>query len=124
MLENYIKGLPSLLFMRSIDYVMSTDGKNYVVSIPKCGSYKDLAPDFFTDADGEFNLFDDKSGVFYLPSITKVLLAANKYPDLAANQVAVPISIKINADTVDIVYNVLSMFNFEKGEESIELPDL
>lgn len=120
--EVYIKGLPSLLFMQAVDYTMSHDANNYVLEIPRKGSYKDIAPEYFKDEDGEFNVFDDEKKVLYIPSLTKILLACNKYPQLDSNQVAVPITIKLLEDKIEIVYNVLSMVNVIDGDYEDEMP--
>lgn len=85
--------------------------RTFGISIPRSGVYNDIAPGIFDEASGAFNLLNE-SGTFYVPSITKVLLATSKYPKLEANQIFAPSVISFNDDDViidGVVLEILSV---------------
>jgi hypothetical protein len=102
-------GTPSMGLLPAKNYPFSILEENHLIEIPRSGTYHDLDPLFFAKEDGEFNLFDGKSKVMYLPAISKVLFAVSKYPDLKANQIFVPITLKFKRNTVEIVGHVIEM---------------
>ena len=85
------------------------DTNNYIIELPRRGSYHDLSPDIFSIEDGEFNILDEQSNTLYTPSITKVLFATGKYPDLGFNQFFVPYSISFKEELVVLVGQIISM---------------
>jgi hypothetical protein len=68
-----------------------------------------LAPEIFDQEDGSYNIFDEGTSVLYMPSITKVLFAEHKYPDLEVNQLFVLLGIKLHTETVDIVGQIIEI---------------
>lgn len=59
------------------------------IYLPRGGNYSELAPDIFNAEYGNFDLLN-VDGLLHIPSITTVLLATGKYPQLEANQVFAP----------------------------------
>jgi hypothetical protein len=115
--KNIVSGTPPLLFLPAKNYRFSVDDNNFIIRIPRKGSYNDIAPDFFNEDDGEFNIYDEKSNTLYLPSITKVLFACNKYPDLEFNQMFIPYSLVFEEDEVVIIGQVVGMIILKSDEE-------
>jgi hypothetical protein len=107
--ENVQYGTPSMLLLPSANYKFTVTDDTYRIVIPRKGKYFDLDPDFFSEEDGEFNLYDEKTKSLYMPSISKVLYATKKYPDLEANQLFAPTIIKCKKDKVEIYGQVINM---------------
>jgi len=109
MQENTICGTPPMLLLPAKEYKFRIDDNNYIIELPRRGFYHDLAPDIFSIEDGEFNILDEQSNTLYTPSITKVLFAVGKYPDLKFNQFFVPYCINFKSDLVVLVGQIVSM---------------
>ena len=112
-----IQGTQPMVLLPARNYVFRVSNENYVIEIPRKGVYTEVAPEIFNNADGEFNIYDDQSGILYTPSITKVLFAAGKYPDLRSTELFVPYSIKFTEDAVTIVGSVVEMLLAKRGED-------
>lgn len=117
MTDKILKGTPPLLFLPAKNYVFKATTESYVVKIPRKGAYHDIAPDFFPEDSGEFNIYDEEGKILYLPSITKVLFATKQYPALKFNQFFVPYSVKFEEEEVVIVGQVIDMLVATKEEE-------
>ncbi len=102
-------GTPTMVLFPARNYCFRVLGKEYSIKVPRKGVYDDLAPDIFSEEDGEFNLYDEKSKVMYLPAISKVLHAVSKYPNLKVNQLFAPIALIFSKNEVEIVGQVLEM---------------
>ena len=102
-------GTPSMTIMPARNYNFKVLDGQYRISIPRKGKYVDIDPKFFSERDGEFEIFNEDSGVLYLPAITKVLFATNKYPDLASNQLFVPAVFIFREEEIIILAQVLEM---------------
>jgi len=118
MAEDTVCGTPPMLLLAAKDYKFRIDNNNYIITLPRKGSYHELAPDVFSIEDGEFNILDESSNTLYTPSITKVLFATGKYPDLGFNQFFVPYSIGFKTDSVVLVGQIISMI--PNIEETVE----
>lgn len=105
-MENKHVGLPTLclLPLRNAEFTVVEEIK---ITIPRKGKYSELSSELFKDEDGEFNLLDED--VFYLPAITKVLLATGNYPNLKGNQLFTPAVVIFNDDSVEIQGSVLEI---------------
>jgi len=102
-------GTPSLGLLPAKNYPFKVLEGQHLIEIPRSGKYHDLDPLFFAEEDGEFNLFDGKSKIMHLPAISKVMFAVAKYPDLAVNQLFVPVTLKFKRNTVEVVGQVIEM---------------
>jgi hypothetical protein len=98
MTEKLVQGTPPLSLFPAKNYVFKVSDEHYVIRIPRKGNYHELAPDIFDEAAGEFNVFDEQTGIMFLPSISKILFATKKYPDLKFNQFFVPYSLFFEGD--------------------------
>lgn len=107
--ERFVQGTPPLLFLPAKNYIFKVSEEHFIIELPRKGKYYDLAPDFFPEDSGEFNILDEDSGILYLPAITKVLFAVSKYPDLKFNQFFAPYTIKFEEDKVFITGMVINM---------------
>lgn len=107
--ENVHYGTPSMILLPSANYKFTVSEEKYSITIPRSGKYNDIDPDFFSEEDGVFNMFDEKSKVLWLPSISKVLYATKKYPDLKANQLFAPLSLKFKKSEVEIIGQVIEV---------------
>lgn len=110
-------GTPTMVLLPPRNYYFKVYGK-YKITIPRKGTYHDIAPDFFAESDGEFNLLDEGNAALYLPAISKVLFATKQYPLLEPNELFAPIALSFNEDSVDIYGQVVRMLDAEQeGEE-------
>jgi hypothetical protein len=119
--EQYIKGTPPMALLPAKNYVFKINDENYEIRIPRKGNYHDLAPDFFPEDAGEFNILDEESNILYIPSITKVLFATSKYPEMKFNQFFVPYVIKFGTDEVVLVGQVMDMMVTMKSEDTSKI---
>ena len=118
--DKCIKGTPPMVLLPAKNYIFKVGNENYIIRLPRKGTYHALAPELFDENAGEFNIYDEKSKILYLPSITKVLFASSQYPDMEFNQFFVPYSITFEDEEVVIVGQVIDMILGEKPEEEEE----
>lgn len=103
-----MKGTPPAVLLPAKNYLFKVLSDHYIVEIPRKGNYHDLAPDFFPEESGEFDILTEQ-GVLFMPSITKVLFATKKYPDLDYNQLFVPHTFEFKEDTVVVIGQVIGL---------------
>ena len=117
-MEDKIKnvGVLSMVMLPARHNTFFTENKRYyTITIPRRGEYTDIDPDFFSEEDGKFDVLNDKN-VLFLPSITKVLFAGKQYPDLADNQLFVPLTLTFREEHVDIVGQVIELTPSEENK--------
>ncbi len=102
-------GTPTMVMMPARNYRFKIVKEEHKITIPRKGKYFDLDPEFFTEESGEFNIFDGRSKVLYMPAISKVLFGVKSYPDLESAQLFAPIALKFNKDNIEITGQVLEM---------------
>jgi len=113
-LDNWVSddvhtGTPSMALLPAANYMFKAHKKQYKITIPRSGEYNKLCPELFKESDGKFSLYDVKNKVMYIPAISKVLFAANKYPKLEQNQLFAPIALVFRKNEVDIIGQVIEM---------------
>lgn len=81
-------GVPTMCLLPLNNTRFKIVGKTQI-NLPRSGNYDEIAPDIFSDEDDSFDLLTP-SNLLNIPSITKVLLATDKYPKLGPNQIFVP----------------------------------
>ena len=108
-------GTPSMVLMPARNYAFKVSDTVHTIVVPRKGDYSELAPNLFNKEDGGFELYNSRKRIMYLPAISKVLFAANKYPDLEDNQLFAPISLVFKKDTVEISGQLINMI--QTGEE-------
>lgn len=101
-------GLLSMVMLPAKNNTFLVDDKMYQITIPREGKYRDIDPDFFDEKDGEFDILN-KDNIIFLPSITKVLFATKRYPDLKDNQLFVLLSLKFKETEIEIIGQVIEM---------------
>lgn len=101
-------GTPSMVLMPSREHGFTTSEEIYMITVPRKGSYHELDP-IFSEESGEFELYNEETGVLYLPAVSKVLFATRKYPDLKNNQLFMPLSMVFREDVVEISGYILNM---------------
>jgi len=102
-------GTPTMILLPARNYYFKVLKPEHKIKIPRKGTYLDIDPKLYSEEDGEFMLLDDKSNVMYLPAISKVLFATEKYPDLEANQVFAPIALVFKKKEVEIIGQIIEM---------------
>ena len=88
------------------------DKKYYTITIPRKGKYVDIDSEFFNESDGSFDILNDEN-ILFLPAITKVLFAGKQYPDLADNQLFVPLTLAFREESVDIIGQIVELISDE-----------
>lgn len=106
-------GLLSMVMRPSRDTVFLAENRVYNITIPRRGKYKDIDPDFFDESAGDFDLLNNEN-ILFLPAITKVLYAAKQYPDLADNQLFVPLALTFREESVDIIGQIIDLISDEE----------
>jgi hypothetical protein len=107
-------GVLSMVMLPARNNTFFTENKKYyTITVPRKGEYTDIDPDFFSEEDGEFDILNDKD-ILFLPSITKVLFASKQYPDLADNQLFVPLTLTFREECVDIVGQIVELIPSEE----------
>ena len=102
-------GTPTMVLLPSRNYHFKVQKGEHKITVPRAGKYAEIAPEIFEEKDGEFDLYDEKNKVMYLPAITKILFATIQYPDLKSNELFAPVALVFNKDTVDIIGQVVEM---------------
>ena len=116
MTDQIMRGTPPAVLPPARNYKFKVMTDHHIIEIPRRGKYSDLAPDFFKEESGEFDILSD-NGTLYLPSITKVLFAVKKYPNLTDSQLFVPLTFHFNEDSVSIIGQVIEMVLEDAVEE-------
>lgn len=108
-----VTGILSMLMVPARNSTFLTENKRYyTITIPRKGKYTDIDPEFFNESDGGFDILNDEN-ILFLPAITKVLFAGKQYPDLADNQVFVPLTLKFREEALDIVGQIVDLISDE-----------
>jgi len=102
-------GTPTMVLLPARNYYFKVLKPEHKIKVPRKGMYLDLDPKLYTEEDGEFMLLDEKSSVMYLPAISKVLFATEKYPDLESNQLFAPIALVFKKKDVEIIGQIIEM---------------
>ena len=100
---------PTMVMFPAKNFHFRVSKSEHKITIPRSGNYHKIAPEVFTKEDGDFMVYDEENAVMYLPAITKILFAVEKYPELESNQLFAPIALLINDDTVDIIGQIVEM---------------
>jgi hypothetical protein len=104
-------GTPSMVLMPARNYCFRVLDDKHKITIPRKGTYHDMDSGYFSEHDGEFNLLDSDSETMYVPSLSKILFAAKKYPNLQLNQMFAPIALIFRDDEVDILGQVIELLD-------------
>jgi hypothetical protein len=107
--DNTLKGTPPMVMFPARQYTYKVAKAEHKVTIPRKGNYHAIAPDIFTEEDGDFMVYDEENAVMYLPSLTKIMFATETYPDLKDNQLFAPIAMVFDKDTVDVIGQIVDM---------------
>ena len=108
-------GLPSMGLLPMGNYSLKMYKKEYTISIPLMGNYKDL---YEKNKNEDFCIIDsndDGSVDLNLPMISKVLVASRQYPDLEPNQLFVPLKMVLKDEFLELTGNIVEFFNPKKG---------
>ena len=103
------EGILNMVMFPQKQFRFIASDNEYKITIPKKGKYHELNPKIFGEEEGAFDILDKENDVLYIPSITKVLIATGKYPELGPMQVFAPKFLLINEDTVDIIGQILEL---------------
>lgn len=119
-MENKImKGTPPMAMLPAKDYFFKVNSEGFEARMPRRGNYHALAPDFFSEDAGDFNIYDEKSKILYLPSITKVLFAISKYPALDPDQFLIPYIVKFEDDEVVLIGQIVTIVAVNDNKKDI-----
>lgn len=109
--EQIYEGLPTASFLPVVNAKFKiVDEISIVVS--RRGTYHEINPTVFDKDAGDFDIMKDN--VLYMPSITKILLAENKYPQLKGNQIFTPYVLIFKEDTVEIQGNIIEILQIKQ----------
>ena len=115
-MESAQVGTPTMVMFPARNFHFRVAKEEHKITIPRKGNYHKIAPEIFPEEDGDFMVYDEENAVMYLPALTKILFATEKYPELKGNQLFAPIALVFNEDTVDIIGQVVNMLL--PGEET------
>jgi len=111
------EGTPPMVMFPARNFRFEVSKAEHKITIPRSGNYNDIAPGIFPEEEGDFMVYDEENAALYLPSLTKILFAVEKYPDLKSNQLFAPIVMLFNEDTVDIIGQIIDML--PPGKEAV-----
>lgn len=122
-LTNHVKddvhiGTPTMVLLPAANYLFTVQKGEHKITVPRNGVYEKLAPGSYSEADGEFSLFDKKNNVMYMPAISKVLFATKQYPKMKSNQLFAPIALVFRSDEVDIIGQIVEMLDPQSVKSS------
>jgi hypothetical protein len=106
-MTEYINGIPTMLMFPPRNYKFRVVKNNVEITLPRKGSYNELCPEHAFGDDDRFNIYDEEGKILYFPSITKVLFASCKYPDLSYNQFFAPIALVVDENEVTVIGQVI-----------------
>jgi len=108
-----VVGTPTMMLLPARNYTFKVFEQDHSIIIPRKGKYKDFDDKLFTEEDGEFNIMDyvskETGNVLFVPSLSKVLFATAKYPELQDDQAFIPVAILIRDEEVEIIGNIIQM---------------
>jgi len=102
-------GTPTMVMFPARNFHFRVSKNEYEITIPRKGNYHEIAPEVFSEEDGDFMVYDEENAIMYLPALTKILFAVNKYPKLEANQLFAPIALLLDEKEVHIIGQVIEM---------------
>ena len=109
--EKIITGLPTLSLLPLTETKFKVIDQIKII-LQRKGKYNNIAPKIFGEDTGSFDIL--ANNILYLPSITKVLLAAGKYPILEQNQVFTPLSFEFEDNEVIINGSILEIVSISE----------
>lgn len=113
-------GTPTMVMFPARNFHFRVSKGEHEIVIPRKGNYHKIAPEIFTEEDGDFMVYDEDNAVMYLPAITKILFAVKKYPDLTSNQLFAPIALLFDKDVVRIVGQVIEILPPELANSTVK----
>lgn len=102
-------GTPTMVLMPARNFHFRVSRGEHKITIPRKGNYHEIAPEIFSEEEGDFMVYDEENAVMYMPAITKILFAVKKYPDLKNNELFAPVALLFNEDTVDIIGQIVAI---------------
>ena len=102
-------GTPTMVMFPARNFHFTVSKEEHEIVIPRKGNYHEIAPEIFSEEEGNFMVYDEDNAVMYLPAITKILFAVGKYPDLKYNQLFAPIALLFDDDVVRIIGQIVDM---------------
>ena len=113
-------GTPTMVMFPARNFQFRVSKAEYTIVIPRKGNYAEIAPEIFSEEDGDFRVFDEDNAVIYLPSLTKILFAVEKYPVLESNQLFAPIALLLDDDEVRIVGQIVEILPLTAVKSTIK----
>jgi hypothetical protein len=113
-------GTPTMVMFPARNFQFKVSKTEYTIEIPRKGNYAEIAPEIFDVEEGDFMVYDEDNAVIYLPSLTKILFAVEKYPALANNQLFAPIALLLDDDIVRIVGQVVEILPPEVVKSTVK----
>jgi hypothetical protein len=105
--EDVMYAMPTLAMLPANNYKIHIGIDSFSMTVPCKGTYLELDPDFFSEEDGKFAIFENN--VLSVSTITKVLFGLKSYPDLADNQLFCPIKFEIDKNTITITGRIVTI---------------
>ena len=109
MTDNLVKGTPPPVLLPAKNYIFKLPEDRHTLVIPRQGKYSDLDPEFFSEDDGHFNVFNEETQILLMKDAIKVLFATRQYPDMNFNQFFVIEGCKIQENEVIIIGHIIDM---------------
>jgi len=113
-------GTPTMVMFPARNFQFKVSKTEYTITIPRKGNYAKIAPEIFSEEDGDFMVYDEENAVLYLPALTKILFAVEKYPALANNQLFAPIALILDPDEVSIVGQIVEILPPEAVKSTVK----
>lgn len=112
-----LMGIPTLALLPAKNFYFNVSREKYKMVIPRKGKFVEIDPAFYSEEDGDFSVVSDDGKTFNIATITKVLFATKRYPDLKDNQLLCPVALVVVEDKVEIFAQVVTMHEAPKNSE-------
>ena len=101
-----VDGIPTMALLPAKRFKFKVLRDVHKIVVPNSGNYAELDNKFFSKEDGDFDIFNSNN-VFDASSLTKLLFAAKKYPDLNDNELFCPTVVRLYDDNVVIYGKII-----------------
>ena len=108
-------GIPTMGLLPAKSFYFKVSESKFKIVLPRKGKFTDIDADAYSEDDGEFIIVSDDNNAINLATITRVLFATKKYPNINKNQLFCPASLVVNGDTVEIYGQVVEMMDAPFG---------
>lgn len=111
-------GTPTMCLVQARNYTFQVSSDTFMMRVPMTGTYQALDPEFFSEKDGDFVVYDGAD--VNIATLSKVLFATKQYPSLESNQIFCPLKFTFEGQEVLIYGQVIQLLAEPSEEDDLE----